>query len=171
MMTGRRNHHPAWRLVLLSLLVLSCAVDEPVGPDYYNDIAKIKGGQKPTTPEILPPILFTAPDEITITFSSDGSDGPGGPDGAYDPDSNSNEGLYYLFYGSETDPSTFPDEREYYSELYYIGYTLEADFSGDPKDVSVFVNQAFHGLLYFWITSYDGGRESDHSNVASVLVP
>ncbi len=153
------------RLMFLVSMVLiaffSCGTEEPVDINYFNDLSKIKGAQKPTPP-LINTASVTGPGEITLNFSTAG---------AIDPDTGTNSGLYYFFYGSSADPVSFTDERLYYDARYYIGYVTESEFSADPKDVTVTINKNYHGTVYFWITSYDGGRESDHSNVISIAVP
>lgn len=154
----------AGAVVALSVVFVSC-IHDPVGGGYYLDVEKIKGGEKPTPPAIQTVETDVAdPLVIIITFTSSG---------AIDPDTGNNSGLYYFIYYLDADPAFFEDEGEYYNSVYYVGYTSEAAFNGkDPKSVIVGkVNPAFHGALYFWMTSYDGGRESDHSNVVSIVIP
>jgi hypothetical protein len=56
---------------------------------------------------------------------------------------------------------------------YYLGYVAEIDFAAgvDPKEVSIAIASSYHGPLFVWMTSHDGGRESDHSEVVSVVIP
>lgn len=151
----------------------ACSVDKPVEKSYYTDLSRIKGGEKPAPPQIISVDFLPAERELQINFSSDGSDGPGGPEGAYDPDTGTNENLvYYLYYTDGSDPPPFPDEHRYYSEIYYLGYVRESDYSGDPKLINeIYVSESFAGTLYFWMTSGDGGRESDRSDIAEVVIP
>ncbi len=153
-------------LLVLSVAVMTGCVNDPVPPDYYNDIDKIKGGEKPDPPPVLDSITV---DPLTgdgypviINFSSSA---------VVDPESGGNANLLYFFYASTSDPANFDDPSDYYDEYYYIGYTTEAEMGPDPKDVTVYVSSGFSGEIWFWITAYDGGRESDHSNVDSVFIP
>jgi len=161
-------------LLLVGIFFVCGCVDDPVGKEYYNDLDKIKGGQKPTPPVLdslsLKPLTGDGY-PVVVTFSSDGNDGPEGPDGAYDPDSGTNNNLSYFFYASTTDPASFSDASSYYDELYYIGYITDAEAGVDPKDVTIYIHSGFSGEIWFWITSWDGGRESDHSDVESVTIP
>ncbi len=161
-------------LLVAGMFVLCGCVDDPVAKDYYNDLDKIKGGQKPTPPVVgsinLEPLSGDGY-PVVVEFSSDGNDGPEGPDGAYDPDSGTNNNLSYFIYGSTTDPASFGDPSGYYDDQYYIGYVTDVEAGDDPKEVTIYISSAFTGVIWFWITSWDGGRESDHSNVDSVTIP
>ena len=148
-------------LVVAALFLPGCGPEDPVDMDYFNDLDKVKGHEKPTPPAINS-IAKTAADELIINFTTAG---------AIDPDTGGNDHLVYFFYVSSANPYSFDDPREWYDERYYLGSVAEAEFSGDPKDVVVFIDPEFDGTLHFWITSYDGGRESDHSNVVSISLP
>jgi len=171
-MGGRGSPRGALLCLAMACFCWACAVESPVEGDYFNDLSRIKGGEKPSPP-VIETVSLLPENELKITFDSDGADGPTGPDGAYDPDTGTNENLiYFLYYSSGEVPPSFPDESDYYSEEYYVGYVREADFSGDPKDITgLYVNPAFSGALHFWMTSWDGGRESDRSNFGSVDIP
>ncbi len=151
--------------LLAACVLVACSVDSPVSGDYFNDLDKVKGGEKPGAPTIVAGgVTQPQPDEIKIAFQTES---------ITDPETGSNDNLYYLIYYWDENPATgFDDPREYYSAYYYLGYVKDSDYSGtDPKEVSFSLNPNFHGTLWFWMTSYDGGRESDHSNVESIIIP
>lgn len=148
-------------LVAAALFLPGCGPEDPVDMGYFDDLNKVKGHEKPSPPAVNS-ITKTASDELTINFTTAG---------AFDPDTGGNDHLVYFFYASSVNPYSFGDPREWYDERYYIGGVAEADFGGDPKDVVVVIDPEFDGTLHFWITSYDGGRESDHSNAVSISLP
>ncbi len=153
-------------LLVVSFIFAAGCVDDPVSPDYYDDIDKIKGGEKPDPPPTLNSVTL---DPLTgdgypviINFSTGA---------VVDPETGGNDNLTYFFYASTSDPADFSDPSRYYDEYYYIGYTTEAESGDDPREVTVYVSSGFSGEIWFWITAYDGGRESDHSSVISVIIP
>lgn len=119
----------------MAIALATGCLHEPVDEEYYNDLAKIKGGQKPT-----PPILNYNSQQsltieghtITLKFWTDTGE-------TYDPDTGTNENLYYLVYISATDPALFTDPKLYYDIRYYVGYVAETDFDEglDPKVVTI----------------------------------
>ena len=54
-----------------------------------------------------------------------------------------------------------------------MGYVAETDFEEgvDPKIVTIQISSSYHGYVYLWMTSHDGGKESDHSTVISSYIP
>ena len=139
---------------LLSLLCVAHngCVNEPVDEDYFLDINKVKGVNKP---EPAPVISAVTRDGNLLLVDFNGT-------ASIDPDTGTADNLYYLFYWSSGDPALFTEELMYYDELYYVGYVSHADAAGDME---VVVNPGdYRGRIYFWMTAYDG-RESDHSNV------
>jgi hypothetical protein len=137
----------------LLLFMQACSISGPVDGDYFSTEDRIRGGQQPTPPSILS-LTLSGPDSLIISFSSAG---------AVDPDSGANEGLYYFLYLSKTNPRGFGSEAEYYSFEHYLNYVAESDFSADPKELSLKINPDYTGNAFFWMTSYDGGRESIYS--------
>ncbi|MCX8124630.1 MAG: hypothetical protein N3F66_10795 [Spirochaetes bacterium] len=154
-------------LILAIALATGC-LHEPVDEEYYNNLAKVKGGQKPTPPVDIS--ITIDGHTIELTFYTDKLDN--GNLVTYDPDTGTNENLYYLVYISATDPALFTDPTLYYDIRYYVGYTAETDFDPgvDPKVVAIKVSSSYHGPVYLWMTSHDGGRESDHSEVVSGVI-
>jgi hypothetical protein len=152
--------------LLASCALLGCSVDSPVSGDYFNNLDKVKGGEKPDPP-MLVGVAHPQADAITVTFNTDLTKDP--------PVTGTNDHLYYLVYCWNENPVLeFDDEKEYYSADYYIGYVKESDYDEPDdvdKEVSFSLNPDFSGTLYFWMTSYDGGRESDQSNVVSITIP
>lgn len=152
-------------IVFFWVIVLATGcLQEPVDEDYYNDLSKVKGGQKPT-----PPIELSMSIDnhvITLKFKTDTG-------ATYDPDTGSNENLYYLVYISAENPAHFTDPKLYYDIQYYIGYVAEKDFEPgvDPKIVYIQISSSYHGVVYLWMTSHDGGRESDHTEVLNGSIP
>jgi len=129
-------------IILLNLISFACSFNEPVNKEYFNDINKINGGLPPSPPPSLTVSSCIAGATIQFTPSFD----PEGQD------------LFYLVYATRTNPSNFI-ETEFYNPLYYYGYiTGTTQFLIDES-----------GTYYLWMTSYDGGRESYHSNV--LLIP
>jgi hypothetical protein len=122
-------------IFFMAIALATGCLHEPVDEEYYNDLAKIKGGQKPT-----PPILNYNSQQsltieghtITLKFWTDTGE-------TYDPDTGTNENLYYLVYISATDPALFTDPKLYYDIRYYVGYVAETDFDEglDPKVVTI----------------------------------
>ncbi|HDP80110.1 MAG TPA: hypothetical protein ENN21_04630 [Spirochaetes bacterium] len=162
-MGGRGSPRLAFLCLAMACFCWACAVESPVEGDYFNNLSRIKGGEKPTPPEIQG-VTLLAGRELQITFTS-------AP--ANDPDTGTNDNLLYFVYYADGDlPPDFSDESYYYSEEYYLGYVRESDWIGDPKDITgIYVSEAFAGRLHFWMTSWDGGRESDRSNFGSVDIP
>lgn len=132
-------------------------IHEPVNEDYYLDIEKVRGKHKPAPPPLIKSI--TQEDVVVIDFSGTAT---------IDPDTGTADGLYYLVYASAVDPANFSSELQYYDGLYYIGYVAHKDLKGDFTMRVNITN--YRGDAYFWITAYDGGRESDHSNVVHILI-
>ena len=156
-------------IFFLAIVLATGCLHDPVGEEYYNDISKVKGGQKPTPPVDIS--ISIAGHKITLTFYTDKL--VNGNLVTYDPDTGTNENLYYLVYISATDPALFSDPKLYYDIRYYVGYVAETDFEPDvdPKSVYIDVSSSYHGPVYLWMTSHDGGRESDHSKVVSDTIP
>lgn len=156
-------------IFLLAIALATGCLHEPVDEEYYNDLAKVKGGQKPTPPVDIS--ISIIDHTIELTFYTDKVDN--GNLVTYDPDTGSNENLYYLVYISATDPTYFSDPKLYYDIRYYVGYVAEKDFEAvpGPKVVTIKISSSYHGPVYLWMTSHDGGRESDHSEVVSGVIP
>jgi len=148
-------------VVLSALFAFSCA-HEPVPEDYYLDISRVRGGEKPAPAPCIDKAEMGGAD-IIIDFNCTKTAG------TVDPESGTADNLYYLFYWSSGNPSLFTSELSYYDELYYLGYVAHADVASDMK-VSVDPGE-YRGIIYFWMTAHDGGRESDHSNVVNITVP
>jgi hypothetical protein len=145
---------------LVALLAVSHngCIDDPVGEDYFLDINKVKGMNKPAPAPVIDSVTWDG-SRIVIDFSGTVT---------IDPDSGSADNLFYLFYWSSGDPALFTDESLYYDELYYAGYVAHADLGGVKK---VNVNPGdYRGGIYFWMTAHDGGRESDHSAVVFITI-
>jgi len=132
----------------IAFFVTSCFSD-PVHEDYFFDLSKIKGGNKPDSPVIVS--LESCENSVTINFT--------GSDGDVDVDGDS---LIYVICYSADNPENFSDDKEYYNPLRVVA----AVNSADP--VELYSRNG--GTFYFWLTAYDGGRESDHSNVLSITV-
>ncbi len=139
--------------VALLPLVQSACVHDPVGDDYFLDIEKVNGKNKPAPAPVIDSVTWDG-SRISIDFTSTST---------IDPDTGVADNLFYLFYWSSGDPANFNSESLYYDELYYIGYVAHADLGGS---MIITVNpDDYRGRIYFWMTAHDGGRESDHSNV------
>jgi hypothetical protein len=156
-------------IIFLAIALATGCLHEPVDEEYYNDISKVKGGQKPTPPVDLS--INIIEHTITLQFYTDKLDNCNLI--TYDPDTGSNENLYYLVYISAENPANFTDPKLYYDIRYYVGYVAETDFEEgvDPKTVTIQISSSYHGPVYLWMTSHDGGRESDHSTVISGYIP
>lgn len=141
---------------LLALVPVSHngCINEPVNEDYFLDINKVNGKNKPAPAPVIDTITWDG-SRITIDFTSTTAVG------TIDPDSGTADNLFYLFYWSSGDPANFADESLYYDELYFLGYITHADLGGV---MIITVNPGeYRGRIYFWMTAHDGGRESDHS--------
>lgn len=76
-------------VLLLAIVLATGCLHEPVDEEYFDDLSKVKGGQKPT-----PPVnLSMSIDNHIITLQFETDTGV-----TYDPDTGSNENLYYLVY-------------------------------------------------------------------------
>lgn len=157
-------------LLILSIIIfsgfsISCTHD-PVDDSYFLDINKIKGGEKPEPP----PVLTSADIILPCSINSDGDEVCDikfdfSVDGTSDPESGTNENLIYYFYYSFTDPADFTDPGAWYDEMQLFHQIAHTDLSAgsDPRSITVTVSDV-NKRVYFWITAYDGGRESDHSD-------
>lgn len=155
------------KIIIMVIVLGTGCLHHPVDEEYYNDLSLVKGGQKPTPPVDLS--LTVDGRRITVHFFTDKLDN--GHLITFDPDAGTNKYLSYFFYISSQDPAGFNDPTLYYSEMYYIGMAAEQDFDdGDPKAVSITISSAYSGPVFIWMTSHDGGRESDHSGVVSVHI-
>ena len=132
---------------LIFIILVSCSIDDPVSNDYFNDLNRVKGKNAPGVPNITS--VTACNNVITINYTE-----------ATDPDGDE---LSYVFYYSFTDPSAFAVE-DFYDPLRIAG--LSSDDGGDVEFTT-----GYAGVIFFWLTAYDGGRESDHSPVVSVAVP
>ena len=135
------------KLLFMLLVFMSCAFEDPVDSDYYMDVDLIKGKNKPGVPSIQE--ISVCENDVQITFT-----------GTTDPDGDE---ITYLFYYSFENPENFSDGSEYYSILRLFGYAED--------EGSISVRFTLDGLVYLWITAFDGGRESDHSEVWEVVLP
>lgn len=138
--------------------LLYCGIRKPVGENYLNDVNRVLGGQKPSAPSVLSVVRNGDYLFISLDTSS-----------ASDPDTGNNANLLYFFYCSSVNPEAFENPVEYYDELHFTGQISESDQSGNPKTIVFdmelisFVARDPGDYIYFWATSFDGGRESDHS--------
>jgi len=98
----------------LAIALATGCLHEPVDEEYYNDLSKVKGGQKPTPPVIVS--LTVSDHTLELKFNTDQTEN--GNLITYDPDTGSNENLYYLVYISATDPANFTDPKLYYDIRY-----------------------------------------------------
>jgi len=80
--------------------------------------------------------------------------------GGSDPDGDE---LYYIFYYSFTDPEGSFETVDYYNQLHIFDIY---DGTG-----AILKQTSYRGPIYFWATTYDGGRESGYTPVVSVTVP
>ncbi len=146
----------AFFLTIGAMSVYTACIQEPVDDDYFLDIDRVKGGLKPGPAPVIDSVAPSG-DDIIIYFSSTTTK---------DPDTGSDENLMYLFYWSSGNPVDFSEESLYYDKRYLLGYVEHADLGG-VNTVSVDPGE-YTGRIYFWMTAYDGGRESDHSNVVFI---
>ncbi|MCX7678154.1 MAG: hypothetical protein N2316_02950 [Spirochaetes bacterium] len=146
-----------WAIAFVCALQCIQCVHDPVDEEYYLDINRIKGKNKPQPPPVITTISQVG-NEIIIDFSGTTT---------IDPDTGSAENLYYLFYAAFENPEFFYDERMYYDSLYYVGFVAHKDLVTYRVRIDV---GNYTGDTYWWMTAYDGGRESDHSNVAYIRI-
>ncbi len=139
-------------LVLCSLCM--CA-EEPVGRDYFMNPELLKGGEKPFPAPVIAGLTESG-DYVVVDFTGTAT---------IDPDTGSSTELVYFFYGTTENPVNFGDPVMYYDEYYYLGGIAHDDLT--EQKVSVYVG-SYAGRAYIWMTAYDGGRESDHSNVFEI---
>lgn len=145
-------------LITLLPVAHNGCIDEPVDDDYFLDIGRVRGINKPSPAPVIDSVTWNG-SEIIIDFTSTST---------VDPDTGTADNLFYLFYWSSGEPALFPSELLYYDELYYIGYIARADLGGS-MDINVDPGD-YRGGIYFWMTAHDGGRESDHSNVVFISI-
>ena len=136
--------------------MFTACVQDPVDDDYFLDIDRVNGRLKPEPAPVIDDVTQSG-SEIIVDFASTVT---------IDPDTGVETGLYYILYWSSGDPAFFDEESMYYNERYFLGYVKYADLGG----VKIFQVDpgGYHGRIYFWMTAYDGGRESDHSNVVFI---
>ena len=156
-MKGFKGRRYIFIIIPMLFAALFC-VNDPVDENYFNDIDRIKGGEKPTPEPILDGVTATydAPSglyEIEIDFDSTFTT---------DPETGTADNLRYYIYYSFTDPLEFESESEFYDKTRLLGYIDQSAFGTDPKIVYVY-SEPLGKTVYFWITAYDGGRESDRS--------
>jgi hypothetical protein len=151
-------------MFLVAGSTLFCSFHDPVSEDYYLDINKIKGGEKPSPPPVISSVTSVPDTEtgVNITIDFNGT-------ATIDPDTGSADNLFYLFYITPDDPSLFSDESSYYDYWYLFGYVSHAELvysGGGTMTTSIIIEHiTYHGRLYFWMTAFDDGRETDHSAV------
>ena len=133
-------------LVLLTILC-ACNIHEQVDDEYFSSIDRVKGKNKPAAPVAPTVACCERSISVTITASTD-EDG---------------DGLSYLLYASREDLSAF-DVTSYYDEFYIVGVVSDI-----AEPIEFYTSDT--GNIFFWCTAFDGGRESDHSEVVSVSVP
>jgi hypothetical protein len=156
--TGLKGRGFIFIMALVVFTALSCGINEPVDDDYFDNINRIKGGQKPTPDPIIDTVTATYDPpsglyEIEIDFSSTNT---------IDPDTGTADNLRYYIYYSFTDPLEFESDSDYYDETRRLGYIDQSAFGGGLKIVYIY-SEPLGRRVYFWITAYDGGRESDKS--------
>ncbi len=106
-------------IAIFFLAIVCCigCLHEPVDSDYYDDLSLVKGGEKPTPPVDLS--LTVADHKVILQFYTDRLDN--GNPVTYDPDTGTNENLYYLVYIASQDPATFDDPELYYDNTLLSG--------------------------------------------------
>ncbi len=156
-MTIRRNKIIAAVGIAAAFLCVSFCAHDPVDEDYFMTLDRVRGGDKPAPAPVIKSIAQSG-EYVVFDFSDTTT---------VDPDTGSAAGLYYLFYGSTSDPALFEDPLLYYDGLYYLGYIEHARLT--TLVVTVLIGD-YHGPAYFWMSAHDGGRESDHSNVIYIAL-
>lgn len=149
------------RILLFSgllFLISHCTTNSPVDINYYSDDSRILGGLKPSAP-VLNPIDYNG-GARTLTFTV-----------SIDPDStpvpNQVVQVYYLYHYFQSVPAQMTD----------VAYYLDASNTPGSYDFlkcTSFCTDKFvfsSGTHYFAMTGFDGGRESDPSNVISFTIP
>lgn len=159
-----KSHFKKGLLFILCVCCFFSCVNDPVGEDYFNDTAKIKGGEKPSEPVILE--YSQCEYDVTFTFccktevqgedtvclndvDSCGTDADG-------------DVLTYYLYVSDIDPAEL-DESDFYN-LYFLYNEVSIS---EPLTITSSSDTVFH----FWLTAWDGGRQSDKSNIVSITFP
>lgn len=157
MAMGTGNIHRGFlAAVCFMLLSMICfCAEEPVARDYFMNPELLKGGEKPSPAPVITG-LSESGEYVVVDFTGTMT---------IDPDTGSSADLIYFFYGTTDHPDSFGDPAVYYDDYYYIGGIEDAGLT--EKKVAVYVG-SYAGRAYIWMTAFDGGRESDHSNVQEI---
>ncbi len=152
-------------IMIFTLLTVSC-LNDPVGEDYFNDTSRIKGGEKPDTPAIWidtsdPVYPNQCENQVTFKFCCNESGACINDADSCGTDAEGNEQSFYL-YASSADPSGF-EPSDFFNLYYLYGEVLITE------DMTITYNGS--ATFYFWLTAWDGGRQSDQSNVVAVTFP
>lgn len=130
----------------LCALVSQCTLRDTLDTTYFDDLNNVVGGEKPTAPVIS---SFNYPTDTTLSWST-----------STDPDSEPADQavqFYFVYYYLNSVPS---DNSKYNDE--YLLFTIENSTSISLSNITF-----PSGTSYFGVTGYDGGRESEISNIVS----
>lgn len=119
----------------------ACSLSTPVSIDYYSNNDRISGKSPPT-----PPILFYEPQSHTFSWTA-----------SFDPDTGNEVANYFFYYAKNKLPSYFLDENFFLTS------------EGQKKKLQIDWNSLANGTHYFWVTGFDGGRESLPSNIVELV--
>lgn len=138
------NKYIPFFTLLFFITLPGCVNEAPVGSDYYADNSRIAGGAAPGSP-----VLSYNSSELEFTWSA-----------SIDPDTGDEAGIYYLYY--------------YFNEIpadpYHVDYLIAVINTDDGRKATLSSEITRSGSHYFAVTGYDGGRESEISNIITVTV-
>ena len=139
-------------LISIALLTFSviqgCTLQSPVDESFYQASENIVGGEKPTTP-ILEPLDYPTQKVLKWSASTDPDSSP----------ANSEVTQYNIYYYLNTLPTGL---ARYANEYYWI--------SSEQNQFSIEGYIFPSGTNYIGVTAFDGGRESEISNIISFKV-
>ena len=127
-----------FRTLLLCLaLTTGCVTDEPLDRNYFAGTDKIKGGEAPSAVEL----------------SFDASENKFSWTASIDPDTGAEVREYFFYYAYNQLPVNLLDANYFEAAI------------GRVRSVTINSGSLKRGQHYFWVTGFDGGRESRASNV------
>ncbi|MCS6984469.1 MAG: hypothetical protein NZM25_04985 [Leptospiraceae bacterium] len=136
-----KGHKDRQVLLIFSLFLAGCSVADPVPLDYFRGTERIKGGNAPP-----PVVLSYEPETKMFSWSM-----------SIDPDTGEEVPVYFFYYARGKLPSYLHSE-DYFITAERRNRSLILDWVSLPP-----------GRHFFWVTAYDGGRESLPSNIIELL--
>ncbi len=133
-------------LLAILLWAPACTMRSPLPNDYFSNLENVVGGEKPSAPQI---INFDYPTNTTLEWTA-----------SVDPDSDpANQAVttYFVYYYL----NSVPDGNDKYNSEFVL-FTVENATSISLQNLSF-----PSGTSYLGVSGFDGGRESEISNIVS----